>query len=137
MDQDANHLNMLSIFYYVVAALAGIFSCIPFIHVVLGIAMISGAFEGTSGEAPPAFLGWIFILIGLSIILIGAIYTVLLVLTGRYLAKRRHYTFCIVMAGISCAFMPFGTVLGIFTIIVLSRPQVKALFGAAPHPQEA
>jgi hypothetical protein len=28
--------------------------------------------------------------------------------------------------------MPFGTVLGIFTLIVLSRPSVKALFAAQP-----
>jgi len=137
MDQDVNHLSLLSIFYYVVAAFAGIFSCIPFIHVGLGIAMISGAFDGSTGEAPPAFIGWLFITIGLFIILMGATYTVLLVLTGRYLAARRRYTFCIVIAGISCAFMPFGTVLGIFTIIVLSKPQVKALFGVGPNPQGA
>jgi hypothetical protein len=32
------------------------------------------------------------------------------------------------MAAISCIFMPFGTVLGVFTIIVLLRPSVKELF---------
>jgi hypothetical protein len=35
---------------------------------------------------------------------------------------------CFVVAAIECIFMPFGTVLGVFTIIVLSRPSVKALF---------
>ena len=33
------------------------------------------------------------------------------------------------MAGIECIFMPVGTVLGVFTIIVLVRNSVKALFG--------
>ena len=47
---------------------------------------------------------------------------------GRCLNERRHYTFCMVMAGIACMFMPFGTILGVFTIIVLVRPSVKALF---------
>ncbi len=47
---------------------------------------------------------------------------------GYYLSKRQHYTFCLVMAGVECIFIPFGTVLGIFTIIVLARPVVKALF---------
>jgi hypothetical protein len=32
------------------------------------------------------------------------------------------------MAGIECVFMPFGTVLGVFTIIVLVREDVKAMF---------
>jgi len=34
-----------------------------------------------------------------------------------------------VLACIACAFMPFGTVLGIFTIIVLSRESVKEIYG--------
>jgi hypothetical protein len=33
------------------------------------------------------------------------------------------------MAGIACVFMPFGTVLGVFTIIVLMRDSVRRLFG--------
>jgi hypothetical protein len=32
------------------------------------------------------------------------------------------------MACIQCAFFPFGTVLGVFTIITLSRERVKELF---------
>jgi hypothetical protein len=32
------------------------------------------------------------------------------------------------MAGVMCIFMPFGTVLGVFTLIVLLRPSVKPLF---------
>jgi hypothetical protein len=38
-----------------------------------------------------------------------------------------HYA----VAAIACMFMPFGTVLGVFTIIVLMRPSVKELFAAA------
>jgi hypothetical protein len=33
------------------------------------------------------------------------------------------------MAGVECLFMPVGTVLGVFTIIVLVRDSVKELFG--------
>ena len=32
------------------------------------------------------------------------------------------------MAAIECMFFPFGTVLGVLTIIVLIRPSVKPLF---------
>jgi hypothetical protein len=32
------------------------------------------------------------------------------------------------MAGIECMFTPFGTVLGVFTIITLVRPSVKEVF---------
>ena len=33
------------------------------------------------------------------------------------------------MAALSCAFFPFGTVLGVFTIIVLQKDSVRQLFG--------
>jgi hypothetical protein len=35
---------------------------------------------------------------------------------------------CLVMRGVECLFMPFGTVLGIFTIILLIQEPVKQLF---------
>jgi hypothetical protein len=38
------------------------------------------------------------------------------------------YTICFVMACGECMFMPFGTVLGVFTILVLNRQSVKGLF---------
>ena len=44
--------------------------------------------------------------------------------------------FCVVTAGVMCAFAPFGTVLGVFTLLVLHRPAVKAAF-AASTPQDA
>ena len=56
--------------------------------------------------------------------------------TGRCIARRRRYMFCLVMAGVECTFMPMGTVLGIFTIIVLIRESVKQLFLASkPLPE--
>ena len=59
-------------------------------------------------------------------------YAVLVALAGSFIARTRHWTFCIVVAAVSCAFFPFGTVLGVFTIIVLSKPDVKAAFDGPP-----
>ena len=53
----------------------------------------------------------------------------LLAVAGRRLAQRRSYMFCMVMAGVACMLTPVGTVLGVFTIIVLNRPSVRRLFG--------
>ena len=38
--------------------------------------------------------------------------------------------------GVECLFMPFGTVLGVFTIVVLCREPVKQLFSARPSGPE-
>ena len=131
MNQDDQHLNLLSIFYYVVAGLAALFACIPFIHLAIGIAMLAGAFPPPEdgGEGVPTFVGWIFVGVASLLIVTGWVLAVMLLITGRFLSKRKHYTFCFVTAAISCLFMPFGTILGVFTIVVLSRPTVKEVFG--------
>ena len=36
--------------------------------------------------------------------------------------------YCLVMAGVESLFFPLGTVLGVFTIIVLFRKSVKEMF---------
>ncbi len=80
------------------------------------------------------FFGWLFIVVGAMAISLGWTLALLVLIAGRQLAARRRYTYCLVVAGLECLFMPFGTVLGVFTILVLARPSVKALFGEPVDP---
>ena len=48
--------------------------------------------------------------------------------SGLAESRRKHYTFCFVMACVECLSVPFGTMLGVFTILVLNRASVKELF---------
>lgn len=131
MNQDEEHLRLLSIFHYVVGGLHGLAACLPFIHLAVGIGLVSGAFPVQHGhERPPPSVGWLFIFIGSVFILGGWSLAVVILLAGRFLARRRHYMYCFVVAAIECLLMPLGTALGVFTIIVLVRPSVKALFQA-------
>ena len=123
MKEDEQYLKLLSVFHYVVGGLAACFACIPIIHLSIGIAMLVGAIDDA-----PEFVGAFMVLIAIFAILAGWTLAVCIIIAGRCLAKRRRYMFCLVMAAISCVFMPFGTVLGVFTIIVLMRPSVKELF---------
>jgi hypothetical protein len=38
------------------------------------------------------------------------------------------------MAALSCLAIPYGTVLGIFTFMVLQRPAARAIFGQTQAP---
>jgi hypothetical protein len=92
-------------------------------------------FDGHGGKNPapdglPTFLGLMFTIIPLVIIIAGWAFAVCLVIAGNNLRRQTRYTFCLVVAAVCCTFMPFGTVLGVFTIIVLSRASVKALFNS-------
>ena len=125
MKEDEQYLKLLSVFHYVVGGLAACFACIPIIHLSIGIAMLVGAIDDA-----PEFVGAFMVVIAMFAILVGWTVAVCIIIAGRCLAKRRRYMFCLVMAAISCVFMPFGTVLGVFTIIVLMRPSVKELFAS-------
>ena len=123
-------LRLLSIFHYVVGGLSGLFACFPIMHLIIGIVMLAGGFQDASGDGPPRAVGMIFVMMALLIICSGWALAICLIISGRQLAKRKLYKFCFVIACISCIFMPFGTILGVFTIIVLMRPSVRELFEA-------
>ena len=140
MTNDQDYLRLLAIFHYVVGGLCGLCACIPIFHLSVGIGLVSGAFTPPSGPPPPAAFGWLFIVVATVAIVTGWALAVGLVVAGWMLQQRRAYYFCLVMAGVACLFQPFGTVLGILTIVVLARPQAKALFDRArpyPNPEEA
>jgi len=127
MKQDLEHLKLLSIFHYVAAGMAALFACIPFIHFFMGLALATGALGDADAEARP--VGLVIMAVAALIILAGWTFATLVAFAGRSLQQRKRYTFCLVMAGVECLFMPVGTVLGVFTIIVLVRDSVKDLFG--------
>ena len=135
MNEDLQHLKLLSIFHYVMAGFAALFALFPVIHLGMGILMVLGGFQ--PGEEPAlALIGWFFILFSTAWIAAGLCLAGCAVAAGRFLAQRRRYVFCLVVAAVECMFMPMGSVLGIFTILVLMRPSVKTLFGV-PEPQPA
>jgi hypothetical protein len=132
MDDDARHLVLLTIFHYVVGAIMALFGCMPIFHIVIGLGMVTGTmdiFDG--GNRPPDFFGYFFIAGGLFMMAMMWALAIAIFMAASCLKNRRRYIFCLVVAGFECLFAPFGTVLGVFTILVLSRPSVKALFGVA------
>jgi hypothetical protein len=137
MNQDTEHLRSLAIFHYIVAGLAALFSFFPLLYTTIGAIFIFAARHPAAAgpkpgeELPPEFLGWIFVGLGSFLFLLGIAMAICILIAGRCLSRRKHYTFALVMACTECLFIPFGTILGVFTIVVLSREPVKGLFSTA------
>ncbi len=133
---DEQHLRLLAIFHYVVGGLTALCGCFPLIHVTVGLFMIFAPESMSNGNAgaPPAFVGWLFTCLGGAMFIGFMAFAVCIVLAGRFIAGRRRYWFVFVLACLQCGVFPFGTALGVFTVIVLSRPSVKAVFHGAPAP---
>jgi hypothetical protein len=140
-DRDADHLKVLSIVWYVFAALQALAACFMLLYIGFGVCVaIFGAAAGTAaGHAahdpsagivalPFAGMGIVFAFVGGILLLLFALLAFLMFKCGQSLSQRRHITLCYVMAAISCLSFPIGTLLGVFTFIVLARPSVQQSF---------
>lgn len=122
-------MRWLTVGYYVVGGITALFASIPMLHIFMGIMMVSGTFGAKLGpEIAPA--GWMFIVAGGAVVLIGWTLAILTLIAGRRISALRSHQFCFVIGCIQCAFLPLGTILGVFSILVLTRPSIKALFDA-------
>jgi hypothetical protein len=125
---DDEHLKMLSIFHYVVAGLAVLGIAFLFLHFALMSTVffvVANANSGKSSSKPPPEVYAIIIFFYLVFGCILAAAVILNFLSARFLRRRVHRNFSLVTAGLNCLHVPFGTVLGVFTFIVLMRPSVR------------
>ena len=134
-NEDQQYLDILSIFHYVVGGILYVFGLFPTFHLIMGVIFaVGGITQGGEDALFMGLMGIFFVLFSLVFMFSAWTLATLVIFSGRNLARRTRYKFCLVMAGVVCIFMPFGTVLGVFTIIVLCRPSVKQLFGIEIPP---
>ncbi len=126
MKQDEDVLDLLGVFHYVIGGLTILGASIFLVHLAIGIAMATGQMDGKT--APPELMGWAFAGFSALIVLAGWTLAGFIISAGRNLRRRRKHGFCLVMAGVECIFMPFGTILGIFTLVTLMKEETKLLF---------
>jgi len=124
-------LGYLKIAHYVVGGFGMLFGCFPLMHVAVGVMFVTNGaeFSEVDGSPPPPEIGWIFVVIGLVLFLLLQAAAIATIVSGRFLGKRKNYTFSFVVACILCVFVPVGTILGVFTLIVLTKDPVKKLYG--------
>jgi hypothetical protein len=130
--EDLEHLKLLSIFHYVAAILLALLSLLPLFHLIGGLTMLAWSSEKPSDAIPGLIGGGCLVMLAAIWMIVGLTSAACLAAAGHFLARRRHHTFCLAVAGVSCFFMPLGTLLGVFTILVLVRPSVRALFTPPP-----
>ena len=129
MDEELKRLSLLSKLNYVMSGLIALFSCFPLVHVVLGLMILTGKLPPSQGgTAPPVFVGWLFLLVGSLIILLGWGTAFCVFLAGRKLARCKNWTFCIAVAAVQIMMVPLGTLLGVCTIVTLIKEPVKQMF---------
>jgi hypothetical protein len=133
--RDREHLKLLAIFHFVFAGLAFLGIGFLGVHYAIMHTVFSNPdmWKSQPQTMPPkAFLDafiWFYLFMGLIFLMA----LVLNVLSGLFLWQRRNRLFSFIIAGLNCLQVPFGTALGIFTILVLSRDSVRQLYSLPVH----
>jgi hypothetical protein len=121
MQQHINILGWLYIVFGALGVLAGL--------IILAGAGIAGAAAGAQGEAGAGLAAGG---IGAIVALFVAVLSLPNVLAGWGLLKRKRWSrmLAIVLGAISLLSIPIGTLLGIYTIWALTKPESQALLSA-------
>lgn len=133
---DGEHLRLLTYGYVFSGIMTGLFSLLGLIYAGIGLIMsrffAEIAKNPSHAESIPAesfgtiigIFGGVFFLIAISLALAK-------LWTARCIKRRQSRVFCLVVGGITCFGIPYGTALGICTFLVLGRQSVVAQFASA------
>lgn len=125
---DRDQIRLLAIFHFITGGLA-IFA-IGFLilhYLIMSRVFVSGMHGPHGPQMPPEVFKLMtgFYWIGGLLFAAGGIANIL---SGFFLLQRKYRTFSFVIAGLNCLQVPLGTLLGVFTILVLSRESVRASY---------
>ena len=130
---NAEHMNLLSIFYFAFGGLSLLGAFILLIYmVVFGAIFSNKTIQESINQQPEGevvnyvfgIVSVVFLVIFILVLAVG----ILQIIAGFRLRQKRNRNFIIVVAVLALLSFPLGTILGIFTIIVLSRPAVIEMF---------
>jgi hypothetical protein len=134
---DVEHLQLLAIFHFILAGLAVVGLGFMFLHYVVLHSFLGNPemWKDQKGGGPPpqeffAIFKWFYAFFGTLIFASG----IANLLSGLFIRRRKNRIFSLIVAGLNCVQFPFGTILGIFTFVVLLRDSVREIYEASPAP---
>jgi hypothetical protein len=131
MDRRLEHVRLLAIFHFVYAGIVLLASLVPIVWLTAASAwwpelaaearhdadygpLLAGGALGAAAAGVGVIVAWIW--------------AAAVVVAGRSLLTRQRHTYCLVVAGIACVNVPLGTLLGVATLVLLNREEIRALF---------
>ncbi len=131
---DADHLRVLAICHYITTGLTLLMSgFIPLHYAIMKTVFTSPELMKPKPGQPAmpfdpaeffALIQWFYVIA--AVFMLAAV--VLTAISGRFIQRRVNRLFSLIVAGFMCMFFPFGTALGVFTFIVLTRESVWRLY---------
>ena len=120
-------LQFLAMFHFAIGAMAALVSLVPALALFVSTSLaaqgqpVDMLLVRLFGEPGAAIAAGLLLVIGMAL---GA----LLVAEGFHLMRLRRLRFCRFVSTLGLFFVPFGTMLGLVTLLVLARPTTQAQF---------
>lgn len=126
----SQNLELAGIFHYVLAAFIFLSGLPALIFMGIGSVAVMGILSDQPHDAEIGLfaVGLIFFVGPLIWLAIMVVLAVLVLMAGRRIGRRTNLGFCQIVAGLECLFVPFGTILGIITLSLLTREDVRGEF---------
>lgn len=130
LEQKKTQLDVLAVFHYVYGALVALLGFVVLASLGVGLGAASDWGKDWEPEAGCSILAVILVVL----VLVGGT-AALNFLAGRNLQRRQGYILVLVTAALNCTSVPFGTLLGIFTLAIVANVETRLLFeGHATSP---
>ena len=129
--QDVQALRTLAAFTYIWSGVCALGACGGGGYALFGHFL--GALDWRAGEPfneGPA-MGAAMVNGGFAVMVVMGALAILHFIASRALTRNRKRALILISAGLACLNIPFGTILGVFTFIVMTRPGVQAMFASS------
>ena len=129
-------LRLLAVLHYVLAAMTALGVLIGAVCIAMGMQVMQGGVEiaNLPAELNPTatgdaeLLGMALVATGIVLVALCLVHALVVAWIGWLIANHRRRMLCLAFAVFHLMNFPFGTALSIFTIVVLRKPPVRALF---------
>ena len=133
--RDQEHLRLLALFHYISGAVTVAFSLLYGLWALFASVMFASIPQQARGNINDPFAEqfmpvMIFGMFGIFCV-IGVIYGIVEIVAGRFISQRRLRIFTIIASLPRLIFIPYGTILTIFTLLVLDRASVRLHYRAS------
>ena len=131
---DEEHLRLLGIFHYIAGAITLVISLVFLVQFFLFSFIFDEVMNNITDIALVGFYEFnpeifsLLVYLWIVLFLLFVAFGVAQIISGKFLRAKKHRIFSFIVAIINILFFPYGTILGIMTIIVISRSSVVALY---------
>jgi hypothetical protein len=125
---DADYLRLLRVLHYIWGTVCCLWGLVGVAYIWAGESAVKHFERGPAEGNIPLIFGQLFVTSSILLVVLLEICGVLSLFAARKYGLGNGYRACFAAAIVNCILIPVGTAMGVFALLVLNRPSVRAAF---------